>query len=364
MKIVADQAIADVADVFAPLGELVLLPGRDIGPGDVRDADALLVRTITRVDETLLAGSRVQFVGSAASGTDHIDQDYLAAHAVRCCSAPGCNADAVVNYVMAALAWLELNEGVTWRDRPVGIMGAGNVGSRLATLLLSLGMEVRVHDPFLAANHPLAGSFATLDDVLACRLVSLHVPLTDDGPHPTWHVLGNYRLAQLAPETVLINAARGEVVDNNALLALLETRADLTVALDVWEFEPDIDSRLLARVAIGTPHIAGYSLNGKRNATRMVYEGLCEHFQLPPSAFNEKAAKPVIEAGSVSEAVLKAYPIEQDFLSLESSDLGAEFERRRNGYHFRREFRDCCFKADDWSVADSRVLKALGFVAQ
>lgn len=363
MKIVADQAIADVAAVFAPLGELVLMPGRDIGPADVSDADALLVRTITRVDETLLAGSSVQFVGSAASGTDHIDLAYLAAQGVQCSSAPGCNADAVVNYVFAALAWLELNRAVDWRGRSVGIVGGGNVGSRLATVLLALGMEVRIHDPFLPESHPLANCFATLDDVLACSLVSLHVPLTRNGPHPTWHLLDESRLSQLPPDTVLINAARGEVVANNALVAILEKRPDLTVVLDVWENEPAINTPLLQKVAIGTPHIAGYSLNGKRNATRMVYEGLCRHFQLLPDPLHDKTEKPLIEADSVSEAMLKAYPIQQDFLPRNILDMGVEFERRRNGYHFRREFRDCCITADDWPAANLDALKALGFDA-
>lgn len=374
MKIVADRDIFRIHDYFAGFGELRLLPGREIGAADVADAEALLVRTVTRVDRALLANSRVKFVGSASSGFDHVDRDWLAGNDIRFFHAAGCNADAVVNYVFAALAWLsgQTVPARDWRRWSVGIIGAGNVGGRLARTLERLGMAFRVYDPLLTADHPLSPQFATLEEVLRQDVVSVHTPLTLAGPYPTRHMLDADALGLLGQGAVLINAARGEVVDNGVLAGFLGRRPDLRVVLDVWENEPDILPALLARVAVATPHIAGYSLNGKKNATAWVCDAFRAFFGLgEPTGYPATGVRKltVPEAATdielLNRLILAACPIGEDVIDRDyvsgKAGLGRWFDAHRNGYRFRPEFGDFCLdrsRLPDDLAAD---LAALGF---
>ena len=249
MKIIADENMPLVDEFFASHGDVVKLPGRTMTPDQVADADVLLVRSVTQINEALLADSGVQFVGTATIGEDHIDRDYLAKRGIGFASAPGCNAIGVVDYILSCLAQLFQYEPAGFLDKTVGIVGAGNVGGLLWRRLTALGVTCLVSDPPLqdAGMENLCG----FEQVLAADVVSLHTPLTRQGPHPTWHLLDAIGLQALRPGTVLINSGRGEVVDNLAVKQRLATTQDLTVILDVWENEPTIDTELLPVAGLG-----------------------------------------------------------------------------------------------------------------
>ncbi|MCP4331356.1 MAG: 4-phosphoerythronate dehydrogenase [Gammaproteobacteria bacterium] len=293
MKIVADQNIPCVAQAFADLGEVRLMPGREIKAQHLRDCQCLITRTVTRIDAALLGDSAVEFVGTATIGTDHIDLDYLRQAGIGCSNAPGCNAEGAAEYVLSGLFQMSRQRGFDPFQLKAGIIGFGNVGSRLVAKLEALGIDCLLCDPPLAAGGKSQRNFSSLDTLLReCNLISLHVPLTHGGEHPTWHLLDGERLRRLNEDCVLINAARGEVVDNRALLELLGERDDLRIFLDTWENEPLVSRDLLQRVDIATPHIAGYSVEGRLGGTQMVLDAACAHFkqtsswhmsqQLPP----------------------------------------------------------------------------------
>ena len=274
LRIVADENIPFVEEVFSPLGEVIKLPGRTMSAAQVFDADVLLVRSVTPVNKALLQGSRVRFVGTCTIGTDHLDLAWLQQQGITFASAPGCNANSVVQYALAVMARLRPN----WRSMTVGIVGCGNVGGRLRQMLLALGVRVRCCDPWLNPDQML--ELTSLERVLASDIVCLHTPLVHELPHPTWHLLDQQKLQQLGRGALLINAGRGAVVDNQALKSVLASRNDLTVALDVWEPEPLLDLELMQRVAVATPHIAGYSYDGKVGGTVQIAAALYKHLGL------------------------------------------------------------------------------------
>lgn len=272
--IVADENIPGIVELFGELGDVRTVQGRAMTPAQVRDADILLVRSVTSVDGRLLDGSRVRWVGTATIGVDHLDIPYLQGRGIDFASAPGSNADSVVEYVLAALAgtgamWARLLAG----QARVAVIGVGNVGERLMRRLLRLGIETVGCDPLRSGPPDLR--LVTLEAALQSSVVCLHTPLTRAGPAPTWHLLGERELATLPRGALLLNAGRGPVLDN---AALLRSRDDLWLALDVWEHEPAIDRRLLERVALGTPHIAGYSLDGKIAGARQLLRACCHRF--------------------------------------------------------------------------------------
>lgn len=267
-RLVADQNMPLVEALFSHFFEVQLLPGREITAQSIEGAEVLLVRSVTPVNQSLLAGSSVRFVGSATAGTDHVDLDYLAKNHIQFAHAPGCNAHAVVQYVLSVLCCLKPQ----WQQCRVGIVGCGNVGGLLYRQLCALGVQCRVYDPFLdSADIPDLCSF---EQVLDCEIISVHTPLTTSGPYPTHHMFDRQTLQQIKSTSLLINAGRGGVIDNIALLSLLKQRSGLQVALDVWESEPQIDTELLDLVAIATPHIAGYSYEGKIRGTQMLFDSL------------------------------------------------------------------------------------------
>ena len=280
MKILADQNIPCVTDAFRDLGEVVVMPGRDIRPQHLRDCQCLITRTVTRVDAALLADSRVEFVGTATIGTDHLDLDYLNAANIGYSNAAGCNAEGAAEYVVSGLFELSRQKNFNPLQLKAGIVGFGNVGSRLYAKLDALGIDCLVCDPPLQQSAESEQTFVALDRLLAeCNFISLHVPLVRDGEHPTFHLLDAARLPALVENCVLVNAARGEVVDNAALLEVLRQRDDLCVYLDTWENEPLVSRELLQRVDLATPHIAGYSVEGRLRGTQMVLDAACAHFR-------------------------------------------------------------------------------------
>ncbi|PCH51237.1 MAG: erythronate-4-phosphate dehydrogenase [Cellvibrionales bacterium] len=363
MKILADENITDVVRLFGPYGDVSICSGREIDAARLADVDVLLVRSITRVDEQLLADSRVTFVGSATIGTDHIDGEYLRSHNIRFAYAPGCNANAVVQYVIAVLC----SSVSAWRDKTVGIIGCGNVGSRLLRCLQGLGLKCKVYDPFLDASQcPVLVDFA---EVMAADIICVHTPLTREGRFPTYHMFDQTVLKNLNSGTVLINAGRGAVVDNKALLNVLSSNPSLQVVLDVWEDEPDINLALLDKVLMGTPHIAGHSFEGKLRGTEMLLEGFCRWNNQAEPVFNrhgDTQSLQLNEPVSLESAVLEVYNPVRDSeemiraLNACTSNVGECFDALRRNYSQRWEFSHF----DLEGITDKEVetaLKELGF---
>jgi len=377
VKIVADANIPLLAEAVGPLADVVALPAHQITPRTVADADALLVRSVTRVGPDLLDSSRVRFVATATIGEDHIDKDYLASRGVGFASAQGSNARSVAEYVLAALTVLAGRRGVRMTEQVLGIVGVGNVGGRVARMAEGLGMTVLRNDPPLAreTGDPC---YVPLDALADADVVTFHVPLTHEGPDATFHMIGEPLLGRLKRGVTLLNTSRGAVAETQALKAAIGSGALGPVVLDVWENEPTIDAELLARADLATPHIAGYSYDGKVNGTRMVVEALCRHFGLerawdpspllPPPA----RARVTLPAGlSVDEAVglavAAAYDIEADdarlrgLLDVPAEGRGDYFTSLRAAYPVRREFPHTTV---DLAAPDANVdaaLRAIGF---
>ncbi|OOE89720.1 4-phosphoerythronate dehydrogenase [Salinivibrio sharmensis] len=284
MKIVVDENMPYAQTLFSQLGEVVALPGRAIRAADLIDADALMVRSVTQVNHALIDGAtRLRFVGSATAGEDHLDFSALQAQGVHATAAPGCNKVGVAEYVISALLVLAQQQGFNITDRTVGIVGVGHVGHYLSERLAALGIKTLLCDPPRQARENLA-DMVDIDTLIAqSDVVTFHTPLTTTGAYPTYHLMNQARLDALASGSILINAARGPIVDNQALKARL-ARGDIDAVLDVYEHEPEVDLALIERLAFATPHVAGYGLEGKARGTTMVFNALCEHLGLPERA--------------------------------------------------------------------------------
>tara|TARA_R110002110_G_scaffold66978_1_gene183086 strand:+ start:187698 stop:188906 length:1209 start_codon:yes stop_codon:yes gene_type:complete len=272
LRIVADENIPGVEQYFADLGEVHRIDGRSLQASDLRGTDVLLVRSVTTVDAQLLQFCSPQFVATATSGVDHIDRHYLYRNGIGFAHAPGSNANSVVEYVLGAIGAIDDHLETLLQGGSLGIVGYGIIGKALHARAAALGIPCKTYDPWLSPQDMPCN--ACLDDVLACNVVSLHAELTREQPWPSHHLLGREALAKLRPDGLLINASRGAVIDNQALLQALKAGAFPAVVLDVWEHEPVIDRDLLAKVRIGTAHIAGYSLDGKLRATEMLSRAL------------------------------------------------------------------------------------------
>jgi erythronate-4-phosphate dehydrogenase len=338
MRIVVDENIASLPQTFASHGELVARAGRAITAADVREADALIVRSVTKVDESLLAGSRVKFVGSCTIGTDHVDVEYLERAGIRFVHAPGCNARAVAEYVITALCRL-LGDPAQWQARRAGIVGFGNVGRQLAQLFDALRIEWVAHDPLIAQPDARLVPF---EEIFRCDIVSLHVPLSKAGTHATWHLFDRSRLQSLSPHAVLVNTSRGAVIDNGDLKSVLTARKAPTVVLDVFENEPAIDVALFDEVRLATPHIAGYSVQGKQRGTWQVYRSFCDAFGIAAAVTQQEQVEDLdcTDCASVADVILRAYDIAADDARLRqySGDIAVHFDLLRKHYPSRFEW--------------------------
>ncbi|NJD10472.1 MAG: 4-phosphoerythronate dehydrogenase, partial [Gemmatimonadetes bacterium] len=361
LRIVADENIPLVAAAFGRFGEVRAVPATALTPALVRDADVLLVRSVTRVDAALVAGSRLSFVGSATIGADHVALPALRQAGIVFRHAPGSNAESVVEWVLAALLTLAVRTGQPLRGRTVGIIGCGNIGARLAARLPAFGARVLCNDPPLADAAERAGrthGYVSLELVLAeSDVVTLHVPLTTAGPWPTRHLIAESALAQLRPEAWLLNSSRGAVVSNAALARALAAGRPGAVLLDVWEGEPEPDPALHALADLATPHIAGYSWDGKVNGTLMLHDALVQELGLEP-AWDARTAlaaapgdglrleppPPLPETQWLHALTRQLYDIEQDdarmrtLLALPPAARAAAFRELRRTYPRRRAF--------------------------
>ncbi|KMN21478.1 4-phosphoerythronate dehydrogenase PdxB [Pseudomonas helleri] len=378
MLIVADENIPLVDAFFAEFGEIRRLPGRQITRADVHDADVLLVRSVTKVDRDLLEGSAVRFVGTCTIGTDHLALDYFHQEGIQWSSAPGCNARGVVDYVLGSLLTLAEIEDANLNQRTYGVVGAGEVGGRLVNVLKGLGFNVLVCDPPRQAAE--GGDYVSLEQIIErCDVISLHTPLDKSAENATWHLLDQQRLNQLKHGTWLINASRGPVIDNNALREVLTRREDLQAVLDVWEAEPQVDVELADLCVLATPHIAGYSLDGKQRGTAQIYQAFCDFLgqeaviklaDLLPAPWLAKVelsadSDPAWALATVCRGV---YDPRRDDADFRRSLVGTvqeqklAFDALRKHYPVRREIEGLQVRIEGESQGLAQMVKALGAV--
>tara|TARA_Y100001956_G_C4110518_1_gene182195 strand:+ start:564 stop:1697 length:1134 start_codon:yes stop_codon:yes gene_type:complete len=277
MKILIDENMPYAEQLFSQLGEVVLKPGRTLTADDLIDVDALMIRSVTKVNAELISkANKLKFVGTATAGMDHVDQALLTEKGIFFTAAPGCNKVGVAEYAFSVMMVLAQQHGFSVFDKTIGIIGAGQVGSYLQQCLEGIGLNVLINDPPKQAAGDMR-QFTELDVLLEqSDIITLHTPITRDGNYPTHHILDAKRLEQMRGDQILINAARGPVVDNAALKARLQRNDGFIAALDVFEFEPEVDMELLPLLAFATPHVAGYGLEGKARGTTMIFNSYCE----------------------------------------------------------------------------------------
>ena len=374
LRIVADENMPFVKEAFASFGEVVTAPGRAISRSQLTEADILLVRSVTRVDEELLHDTPVRFVASATIGIDHIDLGYLRDNSIGFAYAPGSNADSVAEYVLAALSVIARKTSMDLAGRTIGIIGVGNVGSRVFRHALTLGMKPLLCDP-PKQRLTKCDLYRSLDEVLASAdIVTIHVPLVTEGEEKTFHMVNDAFLDRMKSAAVLINTSRGSVVDEAAVLSRRKRIGSLV--LDVWENEPSISGNLVAAADIATPHIAGYSYDGKVRGTQAIYEAACAWYfknpvWTPPAAvFGGEVAVLDLTAkreNPVSGAILQAYAIEHDherlkkILELPEGARTRYFDDLRKNYPKRSEFPHYSIKPGSCSEESVKVLGKLGF---
>ncbi|MCX8956648.1 4-phosphoerythronate dehydrogenase PdxB [Erwinia psidii] len=359
-------------ELFSRTGKVVSVPGRPVPQAELDDADGLMVRSVTAVNAELLRGKSVRFVGSATAGTDHIDEAWLQQQGIAFSAAPGCNAIAVVEYVFSALLSLAERDGFQLHDRSVGIVGVGNVGRRLQARLQALGIRTLLCDPPRADRGDKEDFLPLSTLVREADILTFHTPLFRQGPYRTLHLADEALLRALKPGTILINACRGPVVDNAALLNVLQQGRDLSVILDVWEPEPELSLPLLEKVDIATPHIAGYTLEGKARGTTQVFEAWSAFLGQPQQvALDTLLPAPefgcVTLHGEVTQAALKrlvhlVYDVRRDDAPLrKGAARSGEFDRLRKHYQERREWSSLQVICDSQQAAT--LLIKLGFNA-
>lgn len=372
MKILVDENMPYARELFSRLGEVKAVPGRPIPVAELDDADALMVRSVTKVNASLLEGKAIKFVGTATAGTDHVDENWLKLAGIGFSAAPGCNAIAVVEYVFSSLLMLAERDGFALRDRTVGIVGVGNVGGRLQARLEALGIRTLLCDP-PRADRGDEGDFRSLDELVReADVLAFHTPLFKEGPYKTLHLADEALLSRLKPGAILINACRGAVVDNTALLARLNAGQDLSVVLDVWEGEPDLNVDLLHKVDVGTAHIAGYTLEGKARGTTQVFEawsafiGREQHVALdtllPAPEFGRITLHGPLDQPALKRLVHLVYDVRRDDAPLRNvAGIPGEFDKLRKNYLERREWSSLYVMCDDADAA--ALLCKLGFNA-
>lgn len=373
MKVVCDSAIPFLRGALEPHCEVVYASGSDISREMVKGADALVIRTRTKCDKNLLEGSKVRFIATATIGYDHIDTQWCESNGITWTNAPGCNSWSVQQYIGSLLVTMSRTLGFSFREKTIGVVGVGNVGSKVARLAVLLGFRVLLCDPPRARREG-SGQFVSLDEIISrSDIITLHVPLIRDGEDATFHMFDDSRLASMNKNQILINSSRGEVVDGAALKNALSRKNILAASLDVWENEPQIDPELLSLLFTGTPHIAGYSIDGKATGTTMSVQALAKFFDLPCKDWEVTEVPPSLQPTEFSidvtgktpqevlaDAILHTYDIKNDDAALRT-DV-ASFEKQRSHYPVRREFPAFCVKTLNDDTGRSTVfLREAGF---
>lgn len=375
MKIVADNKIPFLKGALEPFAEVVYLAGAKTGPEDVKDADAIITRTRTICNEALLKGSSVKVIATATIGFDHIDTAWCESEGIVWKNAPGCNSWSVKQYIASVLVSLARKHSLSFEKLTLGVVGVGNVGSKVAEVGRILGMRVLLCDPprQRAGDIREGESFVDLDEIVrSSDIITLHVPLTREGEDATWHLFDKTRIESLRKDQILINSSRGPVADNVALKAALQSGSIRAAVLDVWESEPDLDPELVELLDYSTPHIAGYSADGKANGTMMSVRTVAKYLGLPLEDWAPQGIPAPAQALSftidaagksfqevVSEAILHTYDVAVDSAALRE-DISS-FERLRGDYPVRREFTAFSVHLDSGTAAQEAALRSLGF---
>lgn len=373
MKIIADENIPFVKECFSSAGDCATIHGRSITPEILKDADALLVRSITKVDKNLLEGTNIKFVGTATIGFEHIDVDYLASKKIGFASAPGSNANSVAEYVVSGLLNLAEKHKFDISKKSIGIVGVGNVGGRLEKKAKTLGMKVVLNDPPLKRKTG-DEKYQPIEEIFDCDIVTLHTPLTKEGIDKTYHLADEKFFKSLKKDAIFFNTCRGKVPETSALKKAITDGKLTACVLDVWENEPNIDVELVKMVDYGTPHIAGYSYDGKIGGMIMIYEAFCKHFGVKPK-FSAKdfLPKPQVEKIDLDKndpkplltIVNTLYDIKRDdeklrqIINKPAEKQGEYFDRLRKNYHIRREFQNTVVSTTDNKLRN--ILEGLGF---
>jgi erythronate-4-phosphate dehydrogenase len=371
IKIVADNRIPFLSGVLDGVAEMVFLPGRETTAAAVRDADALITRTRTCCDASLLEGSNVKFIATASIGYDHIDTDYCERQGIRWTNAPGCNSSSVEQYILSVLLNMAGQEGFDLPEKTLGIIGVGHVGSKVERIAGILGMEVLLNDPPRERAEG-KGAFTDLDHVLReADIITLHVPLNMSGQDKTHHLAGESFFEKMGKKPLFINSSRGEVSDTWALKTALKEGKLSGAVLDVWEEEPGIDLELLGMARIATTHIAGYSMDGKANGTSLSVQAVSRFFGLgldewyPEEIPVPEDTEIVLDATGMErqevllEVANRAYNVMEDDRRLRESP--ERFEELRGGYPLRREPGAYRVRLINDQAGTGGLLEALGF---
>lgn len=371
MKIIADDKIPFLRGALEPYADVVYLPGLQITRDMLQDADVMLIRTRTKCTESLLEGTGVKFIGTATIGFDHIDVHYCNKHNIIWTNAPGCNSSSVMQYIAAALLRISSKSGFQLKDKTLGIVGVGNVGSKVEEFARILGMKVLLNDP--PREREEGGvSFHSLETILSeSDIITLHVPLNVVGEDYTFHLFEDENFRMMKKGTWFINSSRGEVTDTGALKKALISGKLGGAVIDVWENEPDIDLNLMNHAFLATPHIAGYSTDGKANGTSMVVNFLSRILNLPLEQWYPDIIPPPVspeiimdcsgktDEAIIMEAVIQTYQIESDDAALRKNP--SEFEKLRGDYPLRREFNSFTVHLKNGTVKVRQMLEAIGF---
>ena len=375
LKITVDENIADAGEAFSQFGEVELLPGRLITNDKLSATDILIIRSVTKVNEELLSNTPVKFVGTATIGTDHIDLDHLNSNKIAFADAKGCNANAVVEYVFTAITEIINQQKLDFKKLTLGVIGTGNIGSKVVKLGKALGMKVLLNDPPLK-RLAKSDEFIELKDLLKkCDIITLHIPLNLTGIDKTLHLLDYEKLSLIRDKAIIINSSRGSVIDNKALEELIDKKS-FTLVLDAWENEPSINLPLLRKVNIATPHVAGYSHEGKVNGTKMIYDALCNFLKEKPiwqpkslpvedSQINIKTEYQLEEM--LNKIFIKVYKIKNDdnelkkMLTMNQEDAAKHFDSLRKNYPLRREFSNYTIKFHGQNINLIEILKSFRF---
>lgn len=379
MKIVCAETVLLGEKAFSHAGETVVIPDRDITREDLLDADALIVRSKTKINRELLQNTPVKFVGTATAGTDHIDAETLASMGIYWCGSPGCNANSVSEYIVAALLTLGRRHSFDLEDKTIGVIGCGNVGSLVIKKCHALGMNVLRNDPPLSAVSA-DPDFVPLENLLAeSDFVTLHVPLVKHKPWPTEKMADYLFFEQLKPGAVFINAARGSICDYDALQDAQAGGAVSRLVLDVWSPEPAFSTDVLKMTDIASPHIAGHSYEGKLNGTIACYNELCNFFEISKD-WDIAQSLPAPEVPTIEmdcaqrddeevlyDIIRQVYDIEEDDRLIRGAAEHCEIDRARNfdalrkTYRMRREFMNTQVTLNNASPSLTRKVKAMGF---
>jgi erythronate-4-phosphate dehydrogenase len=371
IRIIADEDIPFLKGVLEPYSDVEYYPGNKITGREIAYADALIVRTRTKCDSNLLQGSGVRFIASATIGFDHIDTDYCRQHNIEWTNAPGCNSSSVQQYIGAALVALSEKYGFSPGSRTIGVVGVGHVGTKVVKLSEHLGMTVLMNDPPRMRKEGQCG-FVSLDGIVRdCDIISFHVPLNMTGEDRTYHMIDDQLLDRINPGTFIINTSRGEVADTGSLKRAVKSGKVKGLVIDVWENEPGIDIDLLNSVDIATPHIAGYSADGKANGTAMSVRSLSKFFGLglddwkpsgipvPDNTLITLADKSASAQENLARAIRPTYNIMEDDRRLRMST--GTFEEQRANYPLRREFDSYSVRLLNSDSDSKRILRRIGF---